>query len=155
MAGGSRTAQVSMPARAAGRRAGGRSPVRRLLCRAVVKSHVRPVLVVDDDEAIRATEREILRDDGFRVIEARDGAEALWFMQHDPPSVVVLDVQMPGVDGPSFARQLRMGLRHVPLVILTGVGDPRREADRCNAEAYLAKPFDSGDLLRVVRRFAS
>jgi len=115
----------------------------------------RPVLVVDDDEATRAAERAVLREDGFRVVEARDGAEALWVMQHDPPSVVVLDVQMPGIDGPAFALQLRMGLRRVPLVILTGAPDPRHEADRCNAEAYLAKPFDSGQLVEVVRRFAS
>jgi len=64
-------------------------------------------------------------------------------------------VQMPGVDGPSFARELRMGLKHVPLVILTAAVDPRREADRCNAEAYLAKPFDPKELVKVVRRFAS
>ena len=115
----------------------------------------RPVLVVDDDEATRRAERDVLHDSGFRVVEARDGAEAMWFMQHDPPAVVVLDVQMPGVDGPSFARELRMSLKRVPLVILTGVGDPRREADRCNAEAYLAKPFDSHELVKVVRRFAS
>ena len=115
----------------------------------------RPVLVVDDDDAIRAAEHELLRDNGFRVVEARDGAEALWVMQHDPPAVVILDVQMPGVDGPSFARELRMGLRHVPLVIVTGASDPRREADRCNAEAFLAKPYDSGALLQVVRKFAS
>jgi len=115
----------------------------------------RPVLVVDDDEATRRAEREVLHDNGFRVVEARDGAEALWYMQHDPPAVVVLDVQMPGVDGPSFARELRMSLKRVPLVILTGARDPRREADRCNAEAYLAKPFDSRELVSVVRRFAS
>ena len=115
----------------------------------------RPVLVVDDDDDIRAAERQLLTDSGFRVVEARDGAEAMWFMQHDPPALVVLDVQMPGVDGPAFARELRMGLRHVPLVILTAAADPRHEADRCNAEAYLAKPFDSGDLLRMVRKFAS
>src|SRR5438128_885502 len=82
--------------------------------------------------------RSVLQEDGFRVVEASDGAEALQMMQHDPPALVVLDVQMPGVDGPSFARELRMGLRHVPLVILTGAPDPRREADRCNAEAYIA-----------------
>jgi DNA-binding response OmpR family regulator len=76
-------------------------------------------------------------------------------MQSDPPALVVLDVQMPGVDGPSFARELRMALKHVPLVIVTGARDPRREADRCNAEAYLAKPYDSQALLAVVRRFAS
>ena len=113
------------------------------------------MLVVDDDDATRAAERAVLAEDGFRVIEARDGAEALAIVQHDPPAVVVLDVQMPGVDGPSFARELRMALRRVPLVILTAAVDPRHEADRCNAEAYLAKPFDASELVRVVRRFAS
>lgn len=114
----------------------------------------RPVLVVDDDDAVRSAEHAVLADNGFRVIEARDGAEAMWLVQHDPPAVVVLDVQMPGVDGPSFARSLRLALRHVPLVILTAARDPWREADRCNAEAYLAKPFDAGQLVQVVRRFA-
>ena len=59
------------------------------------------------------------------------------------------------MDGPSFARELRMTLRRVPLVILTGVADPRREADRCNAEAYLRKPFDAEQFVEVVRRFAA
>ncbi len=115
----------------------------------------RPVLVVDDDDDTRAAEHAVLEDSGFRVIEARDGAEAMRRVQQDPPSVVVLDVQMPGVDGPSFARALRMTLRRVPLVILTAAGDPRHEADRCNAEAYLAKPFDANELVRVVRRFST
>ena len=114
----------------------------------------RPVLVVDDDEATRAAERAVLTDDGFRVIEARDGAEAMRIISNDPPALVVLDIQMPGVDGPSFARQLRVALRRVPLVILTAAMDPKHEADRCNAEAYLTKPFDGPELLRVVRRFA-
>jgi|SRR5688572_18567418 DNA-binding response OmpR family regulator len=115
----------------------------------------RPVLVVDDDEATRAAERAVLVEDGFRVTEARDGGEALRAIQADPPAVVVLDIQMPGLDGPSFAREMRMALRHVPLVILTAVEDPKHEADRCNAEAYLSKPFNAPELLKVVRRFAS
>jgi two-component system response regulator PrrA len=115
----------------------------------------RPVLIVDDDIETLAAERELLAESGFRVVEARDGAEALRVVQEDPPAVVVLDVQMPGMDGPSFARALRMALRRVPLVILTGVPDPRREADRCNAEAYLAKPFDAAQFVSVVRRFAA
>ena len=121
-----------------------------------MRSHeARPVLVVDDDAATRAAEHAVLADNGFRVVEARDGAEAMRVIQQDPPSLVVLDVQMPGVDGPSFARELRMALRRVPLVILTGAVDPRREADRCNAEAYLAKPFDARELVNVVRRFST
>jgi DNA-binding response OmpR family regulator len=114
----------------------------------------RPVLVVDDDDATRSAERAVLSDGGFRVIEARDGEEAMRAITNDPPAMVVLDIQMPGVDGPSFARKLRMALRHVPLVILTGADDPKHEADRCNAEAYLTKPFDAPELLKVVRRFA-
>ena len=119
-----------------------------------VQHVARPVLVVDDDDATRAAEHQVLEEHGFRVIEARDGAEAMRALQQDPPSLVVLDVQMPGVDGPSFARELRMALRRVPLVILTAAPDPRHEADRCNAEAYLAKPFDASELVQVVKRFS-
>jgi len=118
-------------------------------------SRPRPVLIVDDDVETLAVERQLLAENGFRVVEAHDGAEALRVVQDDPPAVVVLDVQMPGMDGPSFARELRMALRRVPLVILTGVPDPRHEADRCNAEAYLSKPFDAQELVSVVRRFAA
>lgn len=119
------------------------------------KPRQRPILIVDDDSAIRDAERQVLADSGFRVTEARDGDEALRMIDLEPPALVVLDVQMPGVDGPEFARALRKRLRRVPLVILTGVADPKKEADRCNAEAYLRKPFDAEELVRVVRRFAS
>ncbi|TME91825.1 MAG: response regulator [Chloroflexi bacterium] len=122
---------------------------------AILDHRPRPVLIVDDDMETLQAERALLADNGFRVIEARDGGEALRVVQADPPAVVVLDIQMPGVDGPTFARELRMALRRVPLIVLTGVADPRREADRCNAEAYLSKPFDAEELVRVVRRFAA
>jgi len=115
----------------------------------------RPILIVDDDDDTLAAERAVLVDEGFAVREAHNGAEALVALEADPPAMIVLDVQMPGVDGPTFARQLRARLRHVPLVILTAAADPKREADRCNAEAYLRKPFRSDDLLRLVRRFST
>jgi two-component system phosphate regulon response regulator OmpR len=115
----------------------------------------RPVLVVDDDEATRSAERAVLTDGGFRVNEARDCAEAIRQIQKHTPANIVLDIQMPGIDGPTFALALRKRLRHVPLVILTGVDDPKHEADRCNAEAFLSKPFNAPELVKVVRRFAS
>ena len=120
-----------------------------------MEARPRPVLIVDDDPATLAAERELLKESGFRVVEAHDGSEALRALQRDPPAVVVLDIQMPGMDGPAFARELRVALRRVPLEVLTGVPDARREADRCNAEAYLRKPFDAGELVTVVRRFAA
>jgi CheY-like chemotaxis protein len=121
-----------------------------------MKQGPRPILIVDDDPDILEAERQILVDHGYEVVAARDGAEAQRAIDAGPPpSVIVLDIQMPGIDGPAFARHLRQQLRHVPLVVLTGAADPRHEADRCNAEAYLPKPFDATALVDTVRRFAA
>lgn len=121
----------------------------------LIERRARPILIVDDDQDILAAERAVLAEGGYAVREARNGAEALLAVDTDPPAMIVLDVQMPGIDGPTFARELRKRLRHVPLVILTAASDPKREADRCNAEAYLAKPFRAEDLLELVRRFST
>lgn len=115
----------------------------------------RPILIVDDDASILDAERQLLTERGHRVVIAHDGAEAMRAIGADPPSVIVLDIQMPGVDGPSFARELRKALRHVPLVVLTAAADPKREADRCNAEAFLTKPFDADQLVETIERFAA
>lgn len=122
---------------------------------AVIERRARPILIVDDDRDILAVERAVLAEHGYAVREARDGAEALRQIDIEPPAMIILDVQMPGIDGPTFARELRTRLRRVPLVILTGAPDPKHEADRCNAEAYLRKPFHADDLLRLVERFST
>ena len=122
---------------------------------AVIERRARPILIVDDDRDILAVEREVLAEHGYAVREARDGGEALRQIDIEPPAMIILDVQMPGIDGPTFARELRTRLRRVPLVILTGAPDPKHEADRCNAEAYLRKPFHADDLLRLVERFST
>lgn len=122
---------------------------------AVIERRARPILIVDDDRDILAVERAVLAEHGYAVREARDGAEALRQIDIEPPAMIVLDVQMPGIDGPTFARELRTRLRRVPLVILTGAPDPKHEADRCNAEAFLRKPFHADDLLRLVERFST
>lgn len=116
---------------------------------------MRPILIVDDDASILEAERQVLMERGHRVVMAHDGAEAMRAIGAEPPSVIVLDIQMPGVDGPAFARELRQALRHVPLVVLTAAPDPKHEADRCNAEAYLRKPFDAQELVDTIERFAA
>src|SRR5258708_704349 len=93
-----------------------------------VARHARPILIVDDDHEILAAERQVLADEGFTVREAHDGAEALAAMDEDPPAMIVLDVNMPGIHGPTFARELRFRLKHVPLIILTAPPDPQRAA---------------------------
>jgi CheY-like chemotaxis protein len=115
----------------------------------------RPILIVDDDAAILEMERQLFTERGHRVVLAHDGAEAMRALGGELPAVIVLDIQMPGVDGPAFARELRKSLRHVPLVVVTAAPDPKHEADRCNAEAYLQKPFDTEELVETVERFAA
>jgi len=121
----------------------------------LIERRARPILIVDDDQETLAVERAVLAEEGFSVREAHDGGEALVAIEADPPAMIVLDIQMPGIDGPTFACELRTRLRHVPLVIVTGAPDPKHEADRCNAEAYLAKPFQANELLQLVRRFST
>src|SRR5207247_2509023 len=97
-------------------------------------------------------ERAVLTEHGFPVREAHDGAEALRALDIEPPAMIVLDVQMPGIDGPTFARELRTRLRHVPLVILTASPDPKREADRCNAEELGLHPLAVEDARELHER---
>lgn len=114
----------------------------------------RPILVVDDDPAVRDLVSELLTDAGFEPLLARDGKEALHRIEDARPALVLLDIQMPHVDGVALARELRMRLRQIPLVVVTGVARPGRAADECNAVACLQKPFDNEALLHLVRRFA-
>jgi DNA-binding response OmpR family regulator len=110
----------------------------------------RLVLVVDDDEMIRRLVRAVLEADEFEVAEARDGDMALRLATETQPSVVVLDIMMPGLDGVEVCR--RLDHEQSKVVILTARDDPRLE-DECRvagADAFLTKPFSSIQLLDLV-----
>lgn len=113
-------------------------------------SRPRLVLVVDDDEMIRRLVRAVLEADEFEVSEARDGATALKLASETQPSVVVLDIMMPGLDGVEVCRRLDHASAKV--VILTARDDPRLEEECRNAgaDAFLTKPFSSIQLLDLV-----
>ncbi len=70
------------------------------------QAHAPVVLVVDDEEGVRTTVAAILRSAGYRVLEAQDGRAALSLLDHDQPEVMVLDVQMPRVDGIEVLEEL-------------------------------------------------
>ncbi len=113
------------------------------------------VLVVDDDAGIRELLRTILAGAGYAVHTAMDGGEALRLFREHHPDVILLDLHMPGVDGWGFARayQKEPG-PHAPVVIITAAQDAQRSAAEIGAVGHLAKPFDLGELLAVVERFA-
>lgn len=107
-------------------------------------------LVVDDSRVIRKVARRILEDLGFEVAEAADGAEALGWCRTVTPHVILLDWNMPGMNGLDFLRQLRAspGGRD-PRVVFCSVEtdlDRIREALTAGADEYIMKPFD-GDIV--------
>lgn len=112
------------------------------------------VLVVDDAEANRFLLREILEMDGHAVLEAADGAEALRAVATECPDLVLLDVNMPGIDGLEVCRRLRADPATVslPIILVTALADRdhRLNGIAAGANDYLTKPLDRPDLaLRV------
>jgi DNA-binding response OmpR family regulator len=112
------------------------------------------ILIVDDEPPILDLVRFTLEDADVRVVEASDGAEALLLARRIKPDLVLLDVQMPRLDGLEVCRQLRLepALARTPIVMLTAAG---QEADRARgreagADEYLTKPFSPLALLALV-----
>ena len=111
------------------------------------------VLVVDDDTSILDTVTSILSGEGFDVVSASSGQEALDAVARKLPLLILLDMRMPVMDGWAVARALRgKGIR-VPIIVMTAAESARRWADEVGAEGYLAKPFGLDELLATVERF--
>jgi CheY-like chemotaxis protein len=114
-----------------------------------------PVLVVDDDKDIVYSIDMALSDEGYEVLTAADGAEALTVLQQRVPKVILLDMRMPVMDGWQFARAYRRRPgSHAPIVVVTAARDAAERAAEIEAEDVLPKPFRIDDLLQMVGRYA-
>lgn len=109
------------------------------------------ILVVDDDEAILDIVSDVLRLEGYPVETAIDGAAALEAVERSRPSLVLLDMRMPRLDGWGFARALADRGIHLPILVMTAARDAAGWADEIGAQGYLAKPFDVSQLVEAVR----
>jgi DNA-binding response OmpR family regulator len=110
------------------------------------------ILVVDDEPTIREVVVRYLEREGYRTLEAADGDEARRLLEQDLPSLVVLDLMLPGTDGLALCRWLR-ARSPVPVIMLTARGD---EADRIvglelGADDYVTKPFSPRELVARVK----
>lgn len=108
------------------------------------------IMVVDDSQAVRLSVKRILTQAGYDVVTARDGEEALTKLNEDP-HLVVLDVNMPGLDGYGFCEQLgASGKSDLPVVFLTSVESKALELLGNQYGAYLNKPVNSDELVQVI-----
>jgi CheY-like chemotaxis protein len=112
------------------------------------------ILVVDDDPQVVRLVRVNLELEGYDVVSASDGPEALEAVASESPDLVVCDVMMPGMDGVEVVRRLREGGRETPVVMLSAKAmrsDMRAGLD-AGADEYVTKPFDPAELIEVVDR---
>lgn len=111
------------------------------------------ILVVEDDEPIRLALRELLEVEGYEVVLACDGAQALQRIARELPALVVTDLQMPVLDGAQLCARLRGERRtaEIPIVVLTAAH--RLDGVRERVDAVLRKPFDIDVLLATVAQF--
>ncbi|MBI2957218.1 MAG: response regulator [Chloroflexi bacterium] len=118
-------------------------------------NNVKTVLVVEDEEAVRALITETIRDDSrYRLLEAKNGKEALDIARKEIPDVVILDVIMPIYDGFEVCRQIKSDpktQKAIVLMLSALAQESNKEMGRqAGADDYLIKPFSPTALIRIL-----
>ena len=115
----------------------------------------RGILIVEDDDTVRAALKTLLEGEGYSVACAADGREALdRLRQAEPPALILLDLVMGGMDGWQFRREQELdpALAAIPVVVVSATADLARSAASLGAAGYLHKPVGFEDLVEAVRQ---
>jgi CheY-like chemotaxis protein len=117
------------------------------------------ILLVEDDPLIRELVRELLERERYDVVEASDGKDALDKLQKTAPDLVLMDIQLPMLDGYAVLDQLRRDRRfhRLPVIALTAYAmrSDQERAQQAGFDSYLSKPIDRAVLLQMIHRFLS
>jgi CheY-like chemotaxis protein len=111
------------------------------------------ILVAEDDPGISSIIRFVLEAEGFSVVIARDGSEAVNLAREMRPALILLDVVLPKMDGREVAASLReeMGSERPSIVLLSASSKLSELADELGVEGYITKPFEPDDIVAVSR----
>jgi len=113
-------------------------------------------MVVDDSITVRKVTERFLQRNGMRSVTAKDGMDAISVLQDNTPALILLDIEMPRMDGYEFATHVRNDARFsdVPIIMITSrVGDKHRaRAIEIGVNDYLGKPYQDAKLLEAITR---
>ena len=109
------------------------------------------ILIAEDEHSIATLLRDTLEDEGYTVVLARHGQEALEILETTRPALVLTDVMMPIVDGLALCRaiQANPAYQTIPVIVMSAIID-RPAADRCHAIGFLKKPFDLQNVIDTI-----
>jgi two-component system cell cycle response regulator DivK len=115
------------------------------------------ILVAEDHEDNRQILRDLLASGGFDMIEARDGGQAVAMAEQSHPDLILMDIQLPVIDGYEATRRIRAqpALKAIPIIMVTSYalsGDDEK-ARQAGCDDYVAKPFSPRQLLAMIRRY--
>ena len=115
------------------------------------------ILVVEDQDDNRRILRDLLTASGYELIEAVDGEQGLTSAEQERPDLILMDIQLPGIDGYEVTRRIKANeaLRNIPIIAVTSYalsGDDQK-AFEAGCDAYVTKPFSPRQLLAKIREY--
>jgi two-component system response regulator (stage 0 sporulation protein F) len=113
---------------------------------------VKKILLVDDEESIQIVYREEFEDDGYEVISALDGLVGLEKFKEEQPDLVILDIQMPGMNGVEVLRQMKMVNPRIPVILSSAYQEFKRDLGTWASDDYIVKSGNIEHLKETVRR---
>ncbi len=111
------------------------------------------ILLVDDEESIQLLYREEFEDEGFAVDSAYNGVDALAKFQENPPDLVILDINMPGMNGIEVLRKMKEFRADLPIILSSAYQEYKQDFGTWASEAYVVKSANMDELKATVRKY--
>ncbi|MBU2810064.1 sigma-54-dependent Fis family transcriptional regulator [Acidithiobacillus thiooxidans] len=112
------------------------------------------ILIVEDEKNLRCVLAAVLTAEGFQILEAENGEQALAIIASNAPDLILTDQRLPGLSGTELLRNIKARHPEIPVIITTAYGEIEQavEAIKAGAEHYLTKPVDEGELIALIRQ---
>ncbi len=114
---------------------------------------MKKILLVDDDEGIQLLYQEEFQDEGYEVISAFTGEEALEKFKSEVPDLVILDIQMPGMNGIEVLRQMKMIAPQLPIILSTAYHEYKQDLSAWASDEYIVKSPDLQKLKEAIHKY--